>query len=119
MKATIIWIFQKIYTMFYQGAVDPLIRKFRFLVPQETMTLTMIPTNWRRLNLAQVSEKKWKIVENELNLTLDHLVFCPLKDELLVNILVTINKPEKVHVDLIEILLGEGGEGEGREGKAG
>ena len=59
-------------------------------------------------------------MENELNLTLDHLVFCPLKDELLVNILVTINKPEKVHVDLIEILLGEGGgEGEGREGKAG
>ena len=57
-------------------------------------------------------------MENELNLTLDHLVFCRLKDELLVNILVTINKPEKVHVDLIEILLGQG-EGRGGEGGKG
>ena len=30
-------------------------------------------------------------MENEVNLTLDHLVFCPVKNELLVNILVTIS----------------------------
>ena len=106
MKATIIRIFQKIYTMLCQGAVDPLIRKLGVLVPQETMTMTMILTNWRRLNLAQVSEKKWKIVENELNLTLNHLVFCRLKDELLVNILVTISL--KKSTLLIEILWGGG-----------
>ena len=70
MKVTMIRIFQKSYTMSCQGAVDPLIRKLGVLVPQETMTMTMIPTNWWRLNLAQVSEKKWKIVENELNVTL-------------------------------------------------
>lgn len=46
MKVTMIRIFQKSYTMSCQGAVDPLIRKLGVLVPQETMTMTMIPTNW-------------------------------------------------------------------------
>ena len=90
--------------MFSQGAVDPLLGHLGLVVPQETMTMT-IPTNWRRIiNLAQASEKKWKIVENELNLTLDHLVLWIVGQHS------CNNKPEKVHVALVEILLwGRGG----------